>query len=221
MIDVGLIGFGLGGKAFHAPVIAAVEGLRLAAVLERHGNTAADIYPGVKIVRTAAELLAIQSIRLVAIATPNDTHFSYVRACLEADRDVVVDKPFATTLREARELAELARQRGRLLTVYQERRLDGDFLTMKQLISGGELGRVVHFEETFDRCRVQVRDSWKERMGLSFAAVVRFESPTVSADDQDRFRGLALSVAKNLRISSSVLRSWTPASSPLNAVSAT
>jgi predicted dehydrogenase len=165
VIDVGLIGFGLGGKAFHAPVIAAVEGLRLAAVLERHGDTAAHIYPGVKIVRTAAELLAIQSIRLVAIATPNDTHFSYVRACLEADRDVVVDKPFATTLLEARELAELARQRGRLLTVYQERRLDGDFLTVKQLIGGGELGRVVHFEETFDRCRVQVRDSWKERVG--------------------------------------------------------
>lgn len=165
MIDVGLIGFGLGGKAFHAPVISAVEGLRLKAVLQRHENAAAEIYPGVKVVRTVEELLAIESIKLVAISTPNDTHFSYAKACLEAGRDVVVDKPFTTTLAEAKELAELARKRGRLLTVYQERRLDGDFATLKKLIADGELGRVVHYEETFDRCRAQVRDSWKEKAG--------------------------------------------------------
>jgi len=165
MIDVGLIGFGLGGKAFHAPVIAAVDGLRLAAVLQRHENTAAEIYPDVKVVRTLDELLAIESIKLVAISTPNDSHFSYVKACLEAGRDVVVDKPFTTTLADAKELAQLARQRGRLLTVYQERRLDGDFRTLQKLIANGELGRLVHFEETFDRCRAQVRDSWKEKVG--------------------------------------------------------
>jgi scyllo-inositol 2-dehydrogenase (NADP+) len=165
MIDVGLIGFGLGGKAFHAPVIAAVEGLRLAAVLQRHENAAAEIYPGVKVVRSVQELLAIESIKLVAISTPNDTHFSYAKACLEAVRDVVVDKPFTTTLAEAKELAELARKRARLLTVYQERRLDGDFATLKKLIADEELGRLVHFEETFDRCRAQVRDSWKEKVG--------------------------------------------------------
>jgi predicted dehydrogenase len=165
MIDVGLIGFGLGGKAFHAPVIAAVEELRLAAVLQRHENTASEIYPGVKIVRTVEEMLSNESIQLVAISTPNDTHFSYVKACLEAGRDVVVDKPFTTTLAEAKELAGLARKRGRLLTVYQERRLDGDFETLKKLIANGELGRPVHYEETFDRCRAQVRDSWKEKVG--------------------------------------------------------
>jgi len=165
MIDVGLIGFGLGGKAFHAPVIAAVEGLRLAAVLQRHENTAAEIYPGVKIVRTIEEMLSIESIKLVAISTPNDSHYSCVKACLEAGRDVVVDKPFTTTLTEAKELAELARKRVRLLTVYQERRLDGDFATLKKLIANGELGRPVHYEETFDRCRAQVRDSWKEKVG--------------------------------------------------------
>jgi scyllo-inositol 2-dehydrogenase (NADP+) len=165
MIAAGLIGFGLGGKAFHAPVIAAVEDLRLAAVLQRHEDTAAEIYPGVKIVRTVEEMLSNESIKLVAISTPNDTHFSYVKACLEAGRDVVVDKPFTTTLAEAKELAELARKRGRLLTVYQERRLDGDFETLKKLIANGELGRPVHYEETFDRCRAQVRDSWKEKVG--------------------------------------------------------
>jgi len=111
------------------------------------------------------ELLAIPSIRLVAISTPNDSHFAYVKACLGAERDVVVDKPFTTTLAEAKELAQLARKRGRLLTVYQERRLDGDFATLKKLIADGELGRLVHCEETFDRCRAQVRDSWKEKVG--------------------------------------------------------
>jgi len=164
MIDVGLIGFGLGGKAFHAPVIHAVDGLRLSAVLERHENKASAIYPGVKVVRTVEELLDLP-VRLVAISTPNDTHFAYAKACLEADRDVVVDKPFATTLAEARALVELAGKRGRLLTVYQERRLDGDFRTLEQLIAEGHLGRLVHYESTFDRCRPQLRDSWKERVG--------------------------------------------------------
>ena len=165
MIDAGLIGFGLGGKAFHAPVISAVPGMRLAAVLQRTGNSAAEIYPDVKIVRSIEEMLAISSIRIVAISTPNDTHFPYAKACLEAGRDVVVDKPFTTTLREAKELIELARKLGRLLTVYQDRRWDGDFQTLQQLLASGELGRIVHFESTFDRCRPQIRDSWKEKPG--------------------------------------------------------
>src|SRR5215471_3876385 len=138
MIDTGLIGFGLGGRAFHAPFLATVPGLRLAAVLQRTGDDAAKIYAGTKIVRTLDELLAIPNVRLIAISTPNDTHFPMVKACLEAGRDVVVDKPFTTTLLEARELNALAQKTGRFLTVYQERRLDGDFLTLEKLISGGE-----------------------------------------------------------------------------------
>jgi scyllo-inositol 2-dehydrogenase (NADP+) len=165
MIDTGLIGFGLGGRAFHAPFIATVPGLKLTAVLQRKGNEAAEIYPDTKIVRSLDELLAIPTIRLVAISTPNDTHFPMVKACLEAGRDVVVDKPFTTSVAEARELISLAQKTGKFLTAYQERRLDGDFHTLEKLISGGELGRVIRFEETFDRCRPTVRDSWKERAG--------------------------------------------------------
>ena len=165
MIDCGLIGFGLGGKAFHAPFLASVPGLRLAAVLQRKGNEAAEIYPGTKIVRTLDELLAISSIRLIGISTPNETHAPLARACLEAGRDVVLDKPFATSVAEARELVALAQKTGRFLTGYQERRLDGDFLTLEKMISGGELGRVIRYEETFDRCRPAIRDSWKEKPG--------------------------------------------------------
>ena len=165
MIDAGLIGFGLGGKAFHAPFLASVPGLHLAAVLQRKGNEAAEIYPGTKIVRSLEELLAIPGIRLVAISTPNDTHYPFVKACLEAGRDVVVDKPFTTSVAEAKELIALAKKTGRLLTVYQERRLDGDFATLQKLIAEGELGRVIRFEETFDRGRPAIRDSWKEKIG--------------------------------------------------------
>ena len=104
MIDVGLIGFGLGGRCFHAPVIRAVEGLRLAAILQRTGDTAAQLYPDARMLRTLDELLAIDSIQLIAISTPNQTHYPLAKFCLEAGRHVVVDKPFTTTVTEATEL---------------------------------------------------------------------------------------------------------------------
>src|SRR6476646_2199711 len=117
MIEVGLVGFGLAGRAFHAPVIRAVEGLHLNAILHRSGNEAAQKYPDVRIVRNLDDLLARKEIQLIVIATPNDTHYPLARQCLAAGRDVVVDKPFATTLEEARSLAEFAESAGRLLTV--------------------------------------------------------------------------------------------------------
>src|SRR5271165_6571721 len=127
MIDVGLIGFGLAGRCFHAPVIRAVPGLRLAAILQRTGDEAARAYPDTRIVRGIDELLALDSIRLVVIATPNQTHFPLAKMCLEAGRDVVVDKPFTTTVAEAVELFGIARAHHRLLTVYHNRRFDADF----------------------------------------------------------------------------------------------
>src|SRR5215472_2962133 len=122
MIDVGLVGFGFAGKTFHAPVISAVDGLRLTAIVQRHGDEAAHAYPAAKTVRGLDELLAIDSIRLVVIATPNTSHAEIAKQCLLAGKDVVIDKPFATTYAEAAELVELARQHGRLLSVYQNRR---------------------------------------------------------------------------------------------------
>src|SRR5207248_10060456 len=119
MIEVGLIGFGLAGRAFHAPVIRAVPGKQLAALLQRTGNEAAEKYPDVRIVRNLDELLAIREIQLVVIATPNDTHYSFARQCLAAGRDVVVDKPFTTTVEEAESLVQFAKENGRLITVYQ------------------------------------------------------------------------------------------------------
>src|SRR5437667_11813810 len=141
MIEVGLIGFGLAGRAFHAPVIRAVPGLHLAAILQRTGTEAAEKYPDVRIVQSLDELLSISEIHLIVIATPNETHYSFARQYLEAGRDVVVDKPFTTSLEEAVSLVQFARTVNRLLTVYQHRRCDGHFQAIRQAVKPGPLGR--------------------------------------------------------------------------------
>ena len=163
MIEVGLVGFGLAGRAFHAPVIRAVPGLHLAAIVQRSGTEAAEKYPDVRIVRSLDELLSIDEIRLVVIATPNETHYPFARQCLEAGRGVVVDKPFTTTLEVAKLLVQLAKKKGRLLTVYQNRRYDGDFQAIRQLVEAGTLGRIVRFETAYDRFRPQLKPgAWRE-----------------------------------------------------------
>ncbi len=163
MIEVGLVGFGLAGRAFHAPVIRAVPGLHLAAIVQRSGTAAAEKYPDVRIVRSLDELLSIEEIRLVVIATPNETHYPFARQCLEAGRDVVVDKPFATTLEEAKVLVQLAKKTGRFLTVYHNRRYDADFQAIRQLVEAGTLGRIVRFETAYDRYRPQLKPgAWRE-----------------------------------------------------------
>jgi scyllo-inositol 2-dehydrogenase (NADP+) len=173
MIRVGLIGFGLAGQAFHAPVIRAVEGLELACILERHGTLALERYSEIRIARTLDELLSDASIRLCVVATPNGSHFDLARACLLAGRDVVVDKPFTPTMHEAEELVGLARERERLITVYQNRRWDGDFSTVKNLIASGKLGRVAEYECRYDRFRLQAKPhAWRERADQPGAGIL-------------------------------------------------
>src|SRR5205823_1650958 len=162
-IEVGLSGYGLAGRAFHAPVIRAVPGMRLTAILQRTGNEAAEKYPDIRVVRSLEELLAIREILLVVIATPNDTHYSFAWQCLKAGRDVVVDKPFTTSLEEARSLVDFANRAGRLITVYQNRRYDGDFQAIRKLVAEGSLGRIVRFETNYDRYRPQLKPgAWRE-----------------------------------------------------------
>jgi predicted dehydrogenase len=137
--------------------------LHLAAIVQRSGTEAAEKYPDVRIVRSLEELLSMPEVRLIVIATPNDTHYAFAQQCLEAGRDVVVDKPFTTTLKEAVTLVQVAKDTSRLLTVYQNRRYDGDFQAIRKLVLDGTLGRVVRFETSYDRFRPQLKPgAWRE-----------------------------------------------------------
>lgn len=163
-IHAGVIGFGLGGKIFHAPFLKKIDGFELAAILQRSGDAAAKQYPGVSIVRSVEELLAQRGLSLVVVTTPPATHFELARQCLEAGKHVVMDKPFTATSAEARELIQIARSRGLILSVYQNRRWDGDFLTLCKLIESGELGRLVTLESRFERFHPGLRvKPWQER----------------------------------------------------------
>ncbi len=162
-----MIGFGLAGRVFHAPFVSAVPGLRLRAIVQRSGDGAARAYPeastGVRILRTVEAALADAEIGLIVVATPNDTHASLATAALEAGKHVVVDKPFAATSIEAGQLAQMARSAGRVLAPFHNRRWDGDFLTVRRLLSEQVLGRLVAFQSHFDRFRPSPRaGTWKE-----------------------------------------------------------
>jgi predicted dehydrogenase len=173
MVRVGLIGFGLAGQAFHAPVIRGVPGMELACILERRGTRAREKYPKVRVARTLEDLLADKEIQLCVVATPNDSHFEYARACLLDGRDVVVDKPFAPTLKESEELVRLAAERGRLITVYQDRRWDGDFGTVREIVKSSKLGKIVEYECRYDRFRVEPKaNAWRERADQPAAGVL-------------------------------------------------
>ncbi len=162
-IGVGVIGFGLGGRVFHAPFVNAVSGLRLAAIMQRKGDEAAKAYPATRIARSVEELLADKSIELVVVSTPNATHFALANQALEAGKHVVIDKPFAATSDEALALGKLAKSKSLLVIPFHNRRWDGDFQTVRKLLQEGAVGRLVTFESHFDRFRPIPRENtWKE-----------------------------------------------------------
>jgi predicted dehydrogenase len=147
--------------------------MELACILERRGTRANEKYPEVRVARTLDELLSDQTIQLCVVATPNDSHFEYARACLLAGRDVVVDKPFTPTLAESEQLVRLAAERGRLITVYQDRRYDGDFATVKKIVHSGKLGKIVEYECRFDRFRPEPKaNAWREKADHPGAGVL-------------------------------------------------
>jgi predicted dehydrogenase len=162
----GLIGYGLAGSVFHAPLIAATEGLALDTVVtsnpQRQEQARAE-FPDVRTVAGPDELFArAAELDLIVIASPNKTHVPLATAALKAGLPVVVDKPVAGTAAEARDLAALAEERGLLLSVFQNRRWDNDFLTLRGLLAEGELGDVWRFESRFERWRPKPKGGWRE-----------------------------------------------------------
>lgn len=164
-IRVGLLGYGYSGRTFHAPLLDAVPGIALRAVSSRDAAKVRLRYPAMEVYADPLALVAASDIDLVVIATPNDTHAPLARAAIEAGKHVVVDKPFALDLAEARDLVAQAERRGVMLSVFHNRRWDSDFLTIARAIDDGRVGTVSHFESHFDRFRPEVRDRWREREG--------------------------------------------------------
>ncbi|MEI7188964.1 oxidoreductase [Dickeya dianthicola] len=161
-IRVGLLGYGYASKTFHAPLIAATSGMKLAAVSSSDAGKVQADWPSMRVVPEPQELFNDPNIDLIVIPTPNDTHFPLARQALAAGKHVVVDKPFTVTLSQARELHQQAEHVGKLLSVFHNRRWDSDFLTLKQLLKTGVLGDVVYMESHFDRYRPEVRHRWRE-----------------------------------------------------------
>ncbi|NII27254.1 oxidoreductase [Pseudoflavitalea sp. X16] len=162
-IRVGLVGFGISATVFHAPFFVTLPEYELVAVLERTKNESQKKYPFVRVVRSIEELVADPSIDLIVITTPNETHFPYSKAALQAGKHVVVEKPFTNTTAEAKELVELAATSGKILSVYQNRRYVSDFLTIRDLLDKKLLGDVHEFEGHYDRYRAEARpNAWRE-----------------------------------------------------------
>lgn len=150
-IRTALCSFGMSGWVFHAPFLAINPGYELYGVWERSKNLAAAKYPGIKTFRSLEEILADESIELVVVNTPNATHFDYAKKVLEAGKHAVVEKPFTITAAEGQTLMDLAVKRGRVLTVYQNRRFDSDFRTVRKVVEAGLLGDIVEAEIHYDR----------------------------------------------------------------------
>lgn len=163
--NVALVGYGFVGKTFHGPLIAATPGLLLHTVVSSDPAKVHADHPGVKVVADLDAALADAEIDLVVIATPDPLHAPQAHAALDAGKAVVVDKPFAATLGQARALVDHAQRAGKLLSVFHNRRWDSDFLTLRALIADGALGEVVQYESHFDRFRPVVRDRWREKPG--------------------------------------------------------
>lgn len=163
-INAALVGYGFAGQTFHAPFLTTTPGLSLRWVVSRDAAKVQAELPGCQ-VGTLEQVLADESLDLVVIATPNDTHAPIARQALLAGKHVVIDKPFALDLAEAEALVELAEKQQRLLSIFHNRRWDGDFLTVRRLLAQGELGQVAQFESHFDRYRPEVRQRWREAGG--------------------------------------------------------
>ena len=165
-IKTALLSYGMSGEIFHAPLLTADPNFLLTTVLQRNSDKAKSRYPNIKIVRQVDEILKDDSIELVVINTPNESHFSYATQALEAGKHIIVEKPFTVTVQEADKLINLASKKKKVLTVFQNRRWDGDFMTVKRVLENKWLGKIAEFELHYDRYRNYIEaNTWKEEEG--------------------------------------------------------
>lgn len=161
-IKTGLVGYGYAGSTFHAPVLTAVETLELAAVVSSKPELVHQDWPAAVVYADAAQMFTDPEIELVVIAAPNEDHFGLALAALLAGKHVVIDKPMTITGTQAQMLIDCAKSGQRVLSVFHNRRWDADFITLKELLAHGTLGRITSFESHFDRFRPEIKARWRE-----------------------------------------------------------
>jgi predicted dehydrogenase len=162
-MKTGVVGYGIAAQCMHLPFIVTNPKFELQSILQRRGDEAKGKYPSVKIVRSLDEMLADESLELIVITTPNNSHFDYAWRALEAGKHVVLEKPFTITSEDAKKLIVHAEKKNRVLSVFQNRRYVSDFLTIRQLLKENLLGEIVEFEAHYDRYRPEQRpNAWRE-----------------------------------------------------------
>ena len=163
IINTAISGFGLSGRAFHAPFLHVHKGFMIGKVLERHREDSRSLFPYVKVVRNYSDILEDSEIELIVICTPNTHHFNMAKSAILAGKHVVIEKPFANSHAEAKELISLAKKKGIELFVYHNRRWDGDFLTIQRMLRGDGLGEIQYYEAHFDQYSpVRKRAAWRD-----------------------------------------------------------
>ena len=171
-IQVGLASFGMSGKVFHAPILAHHPDFKLSKIVERSKNEVNQIYPDVQSVRSFDELLNDDHIELIVVNTPDHTHFEFAKKALEAGKHVIVEKPFTQDIGHGEKLINLADKKNKILSVFQNRRWDGDYLTIRKILENDWLGRLVEFESNYMRYRPYIQpNTWKESavLGIGLA----------------------------------------------------
>ncbi len=201
---VALLGYGLAGSAFHAPFIATTPGLRLAAIVTRNDERRARAlrdHPEASVLETVDEVWSnADEFDLVVVAAPNRAHVPLARGSVEAGLPVVVDKPLAPSAAEGSALVEQAREREVMLTVFQNRRWDGDYLTLRSLLEREALGQVYRFESRVERWRPEPAGGWRERPGAEEAGGLLFDLGSHLVDQAIQLFGSVESVYAELDI---------------------
>lgn len=166
-INTAILSYGMSGEVFHAPLLAAHAGYNLTKIWQRKGESSKTRYPNVDVVKSFESILKDQDIELVIVNTPNETHFDYSKQALLAGKHVVVEKPFTNTVDEGQKLIDLAKKQNRTLSVFQNRRWDGGFMTVREIIQSNVLGKMVELEMHYDRFRNYIAvNTWKEEPGV-------------------------------------------------------
>jgi len=176
-VNTALLSYGMSGDVFHAPLLQVLPQFNLTHVVQRSSDKAKKDFPNVQVLRSVTDVMSNPEIELVVVNTPNETHLEFASLALQAGKHVVVEKPFTVNVAEADQLIALAKKNNRVLTVFQNRRWDSDFLTVKKIIEEKRVGKIVEFVAHYDRFRNYIEaNTWKEEAGRGTGIVYNLGS---------------------------------------------